>query len=72
MANPNERADIVAEIAVLREQQFQSEVDATYLGWTLKAKVAKRRRTDLIYRLVGSLDDLDTSVALNNDPSRAR
>jgi len=71
MAHLNERADIVAEIAMLREQQFQSEIDATYLGWTLKARIAKRRRTDRISLLVGALDDLDTSNALNDEPSRA-
>jgi hypothetical protein len=71
MAHRNERADIVTEIVTLREQQFQSEIDATYLGWTLKAKVAKQRRTDLISLLVGALDDLNTSDALNNEPPRA-
>ena len=39
MAHRNERADVVAEIAMLRKQQFESEIDATYLGWTLKAKL---------------------------------
>lgn len=72
MVHPHERAHIVAEIATLREQQFQSEIDATYLGWTLKAKITKRRRTDLISLLVGALDDLDTSDALNDKPSRGK
>ena len=71
MARRNERPNVEAEIAMLREQQFQSEIDATYLGWTLKAKIAERRRSDLISLLVHALDDLDTSDALNNKPSRA-
>jgi hypothetical protein len=61
MVHPNERADVVAEIAMLREQQFESEIDATYLGWTLKAKIANERRANRIASLVGVLHDLDTS-----------
>jgi hypothetical protein len=63
MAHRNERADVVAEIAMLREQQFESEIDATYLGWTLKAKIANERRANRIASLVGVLDDLDMSRA---------
>ena len=71
MAHRNERADVVAEIAMLREQQFESEIDATYLGWTLKAKIANERRANRIVSLVGVLDDLDTSEAPNDGASRA-
>jgi hypothetical protein len=48
---------------MLREQQFESEIDATYLGWTLKAKIANERRANRIASLVGVLDDLDMSRA---------
>ena len=71
MAHRNERADVVAEIAVLREQQFESEIDATYLGWTLKAKIANERLANRIASLVGVLDDLGTSDAPNHGASRA-
>ena len=63
MAHRNERADVVAEIAMLRTQQFESEIDATYLGWTLKARIANERRANRIASLVGVLDDLDMSRA---------
>jgi hypothetical protein len=71
MAHRNERADVVAEIAMLRKQQFESEIDATYLGWTLKAKIANERRTNRIASLVGVLEDLGTSDAPNDGVSRA-
>lgn len=71
MAHCNERADVIAEIAMLRKQQFESEIDATYLGWTLKTKIAKERRTSRIALLVGVLDDLDRSNAPNRVASRA-
>ena len=71
MASSNERAEVVAEIAMLRKLQFESEIDATYLGWTLKAKIASDRRADRIASLVGVLDDLDTSDAPNDGASRA-
>ena len=71
MAHRNERADVVAEIALLRKQQFESEIDATYLGWTLKAKIANERRSNRIASLVGVLDDLRTSDASNHGASRA-
>jgi len=48
---------------MLREQQFESEIDATYLGWTLKAKIANERRANRIASLVGVLEDLDMSRA---------
>jgi hypothetical protein len=63
MAHRKERADVVAEIAMLRERQFESEIDATYLGWTLKSTIANQRRANRIALLVGVLDDLDTSDA---------
>ena len=71
MAHHNERADVAAEIAMLRKQQFESEIDATYLGWTLKAKIANERRANRISFLVGVFDDLDTSDAPNSGASRA-
>ena len=71
MAHHNERADVVADIAMLRKQQFESEIDATYLGWTLKAKIANERRANRISLLVGVLDDLDTSDAPNDGASSA-
>ena len=71
MAHRHERADVVAEIAVLRKQQFESEIDATYLGWTLKAMIANERRANRIALLVGVLDDLDASDAPNDGASRA-
>ena len=71
MANRNERADVVAEIAMLREQQFESEIDATYLGWTLKAKIANERLANRIASLVGVLYDLGTSDGPNDGASRA-
>ncbi len=71
MAHRNERADVVAEIAALRTQQFESEIDATYLGWTLKAKIAEERRANRISLLVSVLDDLDTSYVSNDGVSRA-
>lgn len=71
MANCNERADVVAEIAMLRKLQFESEIDATYLGWTLKAKLVSDRRANRIASLVGVLDYLDTSHAPNDAGSRA-
>lgn len=71
MANSNERAEVVAEIAMLRKLQFESEIDATYLGWTVKSKIASDRRADRIASLVGVLDDLDTSDAPNDGASRA-
>ena len=71
MANHNERAEVTADIAMLRKQQFESEFDATYLGWTLKAKIANERRANRISLLVGVLDDLDTSDAPNDGASRA-
>ena len=71
MAHRNEHADVVAEIAMLREQQFESEIDATYLGWTLKAKIANERRANRIASLVGVLDDFGTSDAPNDGASRA-
>lgn len=71
MAYRNGRADVVATISVLRKQQFESEIDATYLGWTLKAKIAQERRLKRIALLVGLLDDLDTPTALNDGTSKA-
>jgi hypothetical protein len=71
MAHRNERDDVVVEIAILRKQQFESEIDATYLGWTLKAKIATERRANRIASLVGVLDDLGTSDAPNDGASRA-
>ena len=71
MAHRNERADMKAEIAMLRKQQFESEIDATYLGWTLKAKIANERRANRIALLVGGLDHLDASDAPNHGASRA-
>lgn len=71
MAHRNERADVVAEIAMLRKQQLESEIDATYLGWTLKAKIANERRANRIASLVGVLDDLDRSDAPNDGASGA-
>lgn len=56
---------------MLREQQFESEIDATYLGWTLKAKIANDRRANRITSLVGVLDDLDTPNTPNVGASRA-
>jgi hypothetical protein len=70
MAHRNERAYVVAEIAMLRNQQFESEIDATYLGWTLKAKVANERLANRIASLVGVLDDLGTSDGSNDGASR--
>ena len=71
MAHHIERADVVAEIAVLRKQQFESEIDATYLGWTLKARIAEERRANRIALLVGVLDDLGTSDDPNDGAFRA-
>ena len=71
MAHRNERADVVAEIAMLRKQQLDSEIDATYLGWTPKSKIAKERRASRIALLIGILDDLDRSNAPNHVASRA-
>ena len=71
MAYRNGRADVVAAISVLRKQQFESEIDATYLGWTLKTKIAQERRLKRIALLVGLLDDLDTPTALNDGTSKA-
>ena len=71
MAHHDERADVAAEIAMLRKQQFESEIDATYLGWTLKATIAKQRRANRISFLVGVFDDLDTSDAPNHGAPRA-
>ena len=68
MAHRNERADVVAEIAVLRKQQFESEIDSTYLGWTLKAKIANERRANRISLLVGVLDDLDLGREQRDEP----
>ena len=71
MVQRNERADVVAEIAVLRKQQFESEIDATYLGWTLKAKIANERRANRLATLVDLLNNLDTYGAPNHGVSRA-
>lgn len=71
MAYRNERDDVVAEIAMLRKQQFECEIDATYLGWTLKAKIANERRSNRIASLVDALDDLGTSDAPNDGASKA-
>lgn len=71
MAHRNERADVVAEIAMLRQQQFESEIDATYVAWTLKAKIANERRANRIASLVGVLDDLGTPDAPNDGGVRA-
>jgi len=71
MAHPNERADVVAEIATLRKLQFESEIDATYLGWTLKAKLARERRSNRISMLVGSLGDIERSMPSSDAVSSA-
>ena len=62
MAYHDERADVVAEIATLRRQQLECEIDATYLGWTLKASLVRERRSNRISMLVASLDDIDRSM----------
>ena len=71
MAHRNESADVVAEIAMLRKQQFESEIDATYVGWTVKAKIANERCANRIASLVGVLEDLGTPDAPNDGASRA-
>ena len=71
MAHHHERPDMEAEIAMLREQQFESEIDATYVGWTLKAKIANERRANRISLLVAGLGDLGTSDSPNDRTSRA-
>lgn len=71
MAHHQERSDVAAEIRMLREQQFESEIDASYLGWTLRAKIANERRANRISLLIGVLDDLDTSGAAKAGTSRA-
>lgn len=71
MAYRDERANVVAEIATLRKQQFESEIDATYLGWTLKAKLARERRSSRISKLVGALDDINTSMPSSDTVSSA-
>lgn len=72
MAHRTERPDVEAEIAMLRKQQFESEIDATYVGWTLKAKIANERRANRISLLVVELSDPDISDALNDRTSRGR
>jgi hypothetical protein len=48
MAESTKRAEIIAEIATLRHQQWESSTNATYVGWTPEGKTTHEIRADRI------------------------
>lgn len=53
----SKRSEILAQIAALRDQQRESSLDATYLGWTPGTSSAHDGRADLIAFLMARLAD---------------
>jgi hypothetical protein len=56
---PRARAQILAEINVLREQQTKDVSDAVFGGLTSGQEAAHRERADRLERLLRELDTLD-------------
>jgi hypothetical protein len=52
-------ADLIAEIDELHRQQLDSNVRATYVGWTQEDVAAHEKRADRMSLLKGQLAALD-------------
>ena len=54
----NRRAELVAELAKLHEQQMESITNATFAGWTSEQNVEHEKRSGRILALTSELNAL--------------
>jgi hypothetical protein len=59
MADPLEHALLVAEIAQLKKQQSEANINAIYLGWTREEEAARNKRNARLVLLHRQLTGLD-------------
>jgi hypothetical protein len=58
MADSAERANLVAEIFLLRRQQLESIENAAFVGWTVEAQADHDKRADRVELLLHRLAQL--------------
>jgi len=59
MADPLERALLVAEIAQLEKQHSEAHIKAIYVGWTREEEAARNKRDTRLALLHRELTGLD-------------
>jgi hypothetical protein len=62
MADPLERALLVAEIAQLEKQHSEANIKAIYVGWTREEEAARNKRDARLSTLRLQLTALDATV----------
>jgi hypothetical protein len=58
MESPNRRTELTAELAKLREQQVESNTNATFAGWNPEQTAKHGKRADRISVLSRELNGL--------------
>jgi hypothetical protein len=66
MADPLERALLIAEIAELEKRHSEAKINAIYVGWTSEEEAARHKRAARIASLQIQLAGLDGPLGQTN------